>query len=219
MTARPVRIAVLDYEAGNLRSAEKSLIRAGADAFVTADAREAATADALVIPGVGHFGQCVRQFQAAGFEQLVRDWAAAGKPLLGICVGMQILYATSEEDPGTAGLGLLPGRVRRLPNDVVVPHMGWNTVHAVRADPLLDGVEGQYAYFVHSYYADPADSDHVIARADYGPGFPCVVRVGSVVGTQFHPEKSGEVGRRMLENFVRAVAASTAAEPARGVVG
>ncbi|HWH33179.1 MAG TPA: imidazole glycerol phosphate synthase subunit HisH [Egibacteraceae bacterium] len=196
------RVAVLDYEAGNLRSAEKALARAGADAFVTADAAEAAGADAIVVPGVGHFGQCARQFREAGFEQLVRDWSARGRPLLGICVGMQILYQGSEEDPATPGLGLLPGRVRRLPGDVVVPHMGWNTVEAAREDPLVDGVDGKHAYFVHSYYADPADDAHVVATADYGPGFPCVVRVGSVVGTQFHPEKSGDVGRRMLENFV-----------------
>lgn len=201
MSAAP-RIAVLDYEAGNLRSAEKALARAGADAFVTADLAEAADADAVVVPGVGHFGQCTRQFRAAGFEQFVRDWAVAGKPLLGICVGMQILYEGSDEDPGTEGLGLLPGRVRRLPDDVVVPHMGWNTVEAARPDPILDGVAGEQAYFVHSYYADPADEAHVVARADYGPGFPCVVRVGSVVGTQFHPEKSGDVGRALLENFV-----------------
>jgi len=201
MTAAP-RVAVLDYEAGNLRSAEKSLARAGADAFVTADLADAAGADAVVVPGVGHFGQCTRQFRAAGFERFVREWAAASKPLLGICVGMQILYQGSDEDPDTEGLGLLPGRVRRLPGDVVVPHMGWNTVEAVRADPILDGVDGEQAYFVHSYYADPADEAHVVARADYGPGFPCVVRVGSVVGTQFHPEKSADVGRALLENFV-----------------
>lgn len=199
------RIAVLDYEAGNLRSAEKALQRAGADAFVTADVAQAAAADAVVVPGVGHFGQCTRQFRAAGFEAFVKDWAARDKPLLGICVGMQILYEGSDEDPDTQGLGLLPGRVRRLPSDVVVPHMGWNTVEPVREDPLVEGIAGEHAYFVHSYYADPAEDAHVVATADYGPGFPCVVRVGSVVGTQFHPEKSGDVGRRLLENFVEEV--------------
>ena len=205
MSGPAPRVAVLDYEAGNLRSAEKALRRAGADAFVTDDVAEAATADAVVVPGVGHFGQCTRQFRAAGFERFVTDWAADGRPLLGICVGMQILYESSDEDPETRGLGLLPGRVRRLPPDVVVPHMGWNTVEAVREDALLDGVAGEHAYFVHSYYADPAEDAHVVARADYGPGFPCVVRVGSVVGTQFHPEKSADVGRRLLENFVEEV--------------
>ncbi len=201
-----VRIAVLDYGAGNLRSAEKALARAGADAFVTADPDAAAAADALVVPGVGHFGACVRQFRDARLFDLVRGWVDQGRPLLGVCVGMQILYAGSEEDPGAAGLGLLPGRVRRLPPAVRVPHMGWNTVLATRDDPVLAGVAGEQVYFVHSYYAEPGDAGQVVATSDYGPGFPCVVRVGSVVGTQFHPEKSGIVGARLLANWVSAVA-------------
>jgi imidazole glycerol-phosphate synthase subunit HisH len=199
-------VAVLDYGAGNLRSVEKSLQRAGADAFVTDDAEAARSSDALVIPGVGHFGQCVRELRAAGFEGLVREAVASGTPVLGVCVGMQILYAGSDEDPGVEGLGLLPGHVRLLPGEVRVPHMGWNTLHAVRDDPVLEGLEGRRCYFVHSYYADPAGDDHVIATTDYGPGFPSVVRVGNVVGTQFHPEKSAEVGRRLLENWVASVA-------------
>ena len=201
------RVAVLDYEAGNLRSAEKALIRAGADAFVTADAAKAAEADALVVPGVGHFGQCVRQFTAAGLEPLVRAWVAEDRPLLGICVGMQILYADSEEDPTATGLGVLPGRVRRLPAGLTVPHMGWNTLDGVRDDPLLDGVAGRQCYFVHSFYAEPSDDAHVIATCDYGVAFPCTVRVGRVVGTQFHPEKSSSVGGRLLENWVAEVVA------------
>jgi imidazole glycerol-phosphate synthase subunit HisH len=199
---RRPRVAVLDYGAGNLRSVEKALGRAGAEAFVSDDASEARRADALVVPGVGHFGQCVRQFLQAGLEGLLRSWVADGRPVLGVCVGMQILYAASEEDPRVRGLGILPGRVRRLPPGVIVPHMGWNTVNGVRADPLLDGVEGEQCYFVHSYYAEPSTHDHVVATCDYGPGFPCLVRFGSVVGTQFHPEKSSEVGGRLLGNFV-----------------
>ncbi|MPZ88401.1 MAG: imidazole glycerol phosphate synthase subunit HisH [Nitriliruptorales bacterium] len=202
----PARIAVLDYDAGNLRSAAKALTRAGADVTVTADAAEASRADALVVPGVGHFGQCVRRFRAAGLEALAQDWVAADRPLLGICVGMQILYAASEEEPVTRGLGVLPGQVRRLPDDVTVPHMGWNVVTPVRPDPLLKGIGGQRCYFVHSYYAAPSDDAHVLATCDYGPGFPCVVRVGHTVGTQFHPEKSAAVGGRLLTNFVSAVA-------------
>ena len=209
------RVAVLDYDAGNLRSAQKALVRAGADAVVTRDPDEAARADALVVPGVGHFGACVRRFVAAGLSDLVHGWVAAGRPLLGICVGMQILYPSSEEDPDAVGIGLLPGAVRRLPDDVVVPHMGWNTVIAVRGDPVLDGVAGERAYFVHSYYADPADDAHVVAVCDYGPGFPAVVRVGSVVATQFHPEKSGDAGAQLLANWVTEVAASRAPVGAR----
>ncbi|MGH8900231.1 MAG: imidazole glycerol phosphate synthase subunit HisH [Egibacteraceae bacterium] len=195
-------IAVLDYDAGNLRSAQKALVRAGAEAFVTADAARAAGADALVVPGVGHFGQCVRQFTAAGLEPLVRRWVAEDRPLLGVCVGMQILYKGSEEDPDAVGLGLLPGRVRRLPAGLPVPHMGWNTVSAVRDDAILGGVAGEQVYFVHSFYAEPSDDAHVVATCDYGVAFPCVVRVGNVVGTQFHPEKSAAVGGRLLANFV-----------------
>ena len=199
------RVAVLDYGAGNLRSAQRALERAGAQVVVTDDAAVAADADALVVPGVGHFGQCVRQFDAAGLRGLVNDWVAEHRPLLGICVGMQILYPSSEESPGVAGLGLLPGTVARLPETVTVPHMGWNTVHAQREDPVLAGVAAQQVYFVHSYAAVPADPDHVVATSDYGPGFPAVVRVGSVVGTQFHPEKSANVGARLLANWVREV--------------
>jgi imidazole glycerol-phosphate synthase subunit HisH len=203
---RRPRVAVLDYGAGNLRSAEKSLQRAGADAFVTDDPDAARVAEALVVPGVGHFGSCVRQFQAAGLEDVLREKVADGTPVLGICIGMQILYAESEEDAEARGLGILPGRVRRLPPDVTVPHMGWDELDTVRPDdPLMEGLDGQRCYFVHSYYAEPSEDEHVVARCDYGPGFPSVVRVGNVVGTQFHPEKSAEVGRRLLENFIRSI--------------
>jgi imidazole glycerol-phosphate synthase subunit HisH len=200
------KIAVLDYEAGNLHSAGKALQRAGAEAFVTASADDAAEADGLVVPGVGHFGQCARQFRAAGFEALARDWAAAGRPLLGICVGLQLLYPASDESPGVEGLGILPGRVHRLPTAVTVPHMGWNTVEARRADPLLDGVAGEQCYFVHSYFAAPDDEAHVVATVDYGLSVPAVVRQGGVVGVQFHPEKSAEVGARFLANWLAEVA-------------
>ena len=200
-------VAVLDYGAGNIRSAQRALERAGATVTVTDDAAVAATTDALIVPGVGHYGQCVRQFVAAGLRELVETWVDDGRPLLGICVGMQILYPTSEEDPEVQGLSILPGAVRRLPADVTVPHMGWDTVVAQRDDPLLAGVAGEHVYFVHSYAAVPSDSEHVVATSDYGPGFPAVVRVGSVVGTQFHPEKSAAVGARLLANWVGEVAA------------
>jgi glutamine amidotransferase len=211
-----ISAAVLDYEAGNVRSAERALLRAGANAFVTGDVAAAAAADLLVIPGVGHFGQCARHFRAAGFEDLVRAWLHDGRPLLGICVGMQILYASSDEDPAAEGLGLLPGHVRRLPTDVVVPHMGWDTVRVVRPDLAVAGLDGQRCYFTHSYYADPADDGHVIAVCDYGPGFPCVVRTGSALGLQFHPEKSSHVGAAMLRDLVTAMAAGEGGRQAAG---
>jgi imidazole glycerol phosphate synthase glutamine amidotransferase subunit len=201
-------VAVLDYGAGNLRSAQRALERAGAAVTVTEDAAVAGTADALVVPGVGHFGACVRRFVDAGLQRLVRGWVDDGRPLLGVCVGMQILYEHGEESPGTPGLGLLAGTVRRLPAGVRIPHMGWNTVEATRDDPILEGVAGRQCYFVHSYAADPSDDGHVVATADYGSGVAAVVRAGAVVGTQFHPEKSGDVGARLLANWLQEVRAA-----------
>lgn len=199
------RIAVLDYGAGNLRSMEKALVRAGGDAFVTSTAEEAGEADALVVPGVGNFGQCAAQFRTEGLEGLTRSWVDAGRPLLGVCVGMQILYESSDEAPDTPGLGLLPGRVRRLPSDVTVPHMGWNTLEPAGDDPLLEGLAGAHAYFVHSYYVEP-DEEHVVATCTYGARIAAVVRAGGVVATQFHPEKSSDVGARLLTNWIADVA-------------
>lgn len=216
-----VRVAVLDYDAGNVRSAQRGLLAAGADAVVTGDAAVAADADALVVPGVGAFGSCLANLRAAGLVDLLDRWIAESRPVLGICVGMQLLYARSAEDPDTTGLGLLPGRVERFPFGATVPHMGWNVVDAVgpadAADPVLTGVDGRRCYFVHSYYALPEDRDHVLATTDYaGEAFPCVVREGSVVGTQFHPEKSGEVGHRLLANWLDGIGAGPG-RPTTGV--
>ncbi len=207
-TAAPF-VAVLDYGAGNLRSARRALDRAGARVEVTADPARAASADGLVVPGVGHFGQCVRALRDQGFEALLAQAAAQGRPVLGICVGMQILYEHSEE-ADEPGLGLLPGAVRRLPDEVLVPHMGWNTLSRVRPDPLVDAVDGAYAYFVHSYAPD-AQGEHVLATTRHGRDFAAVARSGSVGGTQFHPEKSAEVGRRVLAGWLATV--TTGAQP------
>lgn len=203
------RVAVLDYGAGNLRSAQRAIERGGAAVTVIDGPDQVGGADALVVPGVGHFDQCVRRLRAQGFEPLLARWAAEGRPVLGICVGMQILFEASEEGR-EQGLGLLPGVVRRLPSSVVVPHMGWNVLRVVRADPVVAGVDGAYVYFVHSY-APEADGDHVVATATHGTAFGAVVRAGSVVATQFHPEKSADVGRRVLANFLSDVAADPAA--------
>jgi imidazole glycerol-phosphate synthase subunit HisH len=202
---RRPRIAVLDYDAGNVRSAKRGFDAAGGDAFVTRDPQEAATADALVVPGVGHFASCAAALRDSGLTALLERWIAEQRPLFGICVGMQLLYERSEEGD-EPGLGLLPGHVERFPDTAVVPHLGWDIVHAAEGadgDPLLVGVAGERCYFVHGYYAVPVDRGHVVARTAYGGvDFPCLIREGSVVGTQFHPEKSGEVGRRLLENWV-----------------
>ncbi len=207
MTSRP-RAAVLDYDAGNVRSAKRGFDAAGADAFVTSEPERALAADVLVIPGVGHFGTCSRRLRERGLEEVVRGFVAAERPVFGICVGMQLLYEGSAESD-EPGLGLLPGRVERFPADAVVPHMGWDVVEATasaaqgRAADLLVGIDGQHCYFAHSYYAVPTDEDHVLATCDYGGvRFPCVVQEGSVIGTQFHPEKSGDIGARLLANWL-----------------
>jgi imidazole glycerol-phosphate synthase subunit HisH len=199
------RVAVIDYGAGNVRSAKRGFDVAGGEAFVTDQVDAAEAADVLVVPGVGHFDSCLRQLRESGLERVVRDFIEAGRPVFGICVGMQLLYEHSDEGD-VAGLGLLPGNVERFPDDAVVPHMGWDVVHPDEGsedDPLLVGVAGERCYYVHSYYAVPTARDHVVGRTAYGGvDFPCLVREGSVVGTQFHPEKSGEVGRRLLANWI-----------------
>jgi imidazole glycerol-phosphate synthase subunit HisH len=203
-----LRVAVLDYEAGNVRSAKRGFEAAGAKAFVTGDPLQAQTADALVVPGVGHWVSCLVQLRRSGLEPLLRLWIADARPLFGICVGMQLLYAASEEGD-EPGLGLLPGEVRRFAADTVVPHLGWDVVQSAAGhehDPLLAGIAGERLYFTHSFYAVPADSSHVVGHCRYGGAeFPCLVREGSVVGTQFHPEKSGEIGRRLLVNWLVSV--------------
>jgi imidazole glycerol phosphate synthase glutamine amidotransferase subunit len=199
-------VAVLDYEAGNVRSAQRAVVAAGADAVITGDADVAASADALLVPGVGAFGSCLDNLRRAGLVELLDRWIAETRPVFGICIGMQLLYGHSEEEPEVEGLGLLPGGVERFPRGATVPHMGWNVVEQApdaADDPLLAGVAGERCYFVHSYYAVPQDPGHVVATTEHaGRSFPSVVREGSVVGTQFHPEKSGPVGARLLANWL-----------------
>ncbi|MFN2557456.1 MAG: imidazole glycerol phosphate synthase subunit HisH [Nitriliruptorales bacterium] len=213
------RVAVLDYGAGNLRSAQRGLERAGARVLVTSDAVVAEQADALCVPGVGHFATCLANLRAAGLADLVSAWVSDGRDLLGICVGMQLLYEHSEEGD-CPGLGVLPGRVVRLPESVRVPHIGWDIVEVAPRhddDPLLTDVAGERTYFVHSYYAQPSDPQHVVATCAYPDPFPCVVRAGEVVGTQFHPEKSGDVGARLLHNWVAGIGLPPRAD--RGAAG
>jgi len=204
VTARPTA-AVLDYDAGNVRSAKRGFDAAGAEATITTDPAVAQASDVLVVPGVGHFSTCLAQLRRSGLEAVVSSFIADQRPVFGICVGMQLLYERSEEGD-EPGLGLLPGGVERFPADAVVPHMGWDVVHPAAGrddDPLLAGVAGERLYFVHSYYAVPDASAHVVGRCAYGGvDFPCLVREGSVVGTQFHPEKSGAIGQRVLRNWL-----------------
>jgi glutamine amidotransferase len=194
-------VAVLDYGIGNLRSAQKSLERVGADARLTADIGLIEEADAVVLPGVGAFGACMQALHASGLAAPAVDAARSGRPFLGICVGMQLLYEASEEAPGVRGLGVLDGVVRLIPGDVKRPQMQWNRLDTRWSDPLLAGLEHDaWVYFVHSYAAH--DSDDVIATCDYGGPVVAAVNRGTVWATQFHPEKSGTHGLRLLTNFV-----------------
>jgi glutamine amidotransferase len=200
-------VVVVDYGLGNLRSAQRGLERAGAAVTVTTDPDDLTDADGIVLPGVGAFSEGMDN--AGPFREPLTAAAAAGVPVFGICLGMQMLLTTSEEadragQGDVEGLDLIPGTNRRFPPGEKVPHMGWNDLTVVRDHPVVDGVDGGYAYFVHSYYPDPDDDAAVVATTDYGVEFPAVVanESGTVMGTQFHPEKSGETGLRILRNFV-----------------
>ncbi len=204
-------IAVVDYGVGNLRSVYKALEAAGAPAQVVTAPAELAGAAAVVLPGVGAFGDAAANLRAAGFEQPLLHTVAAGTPLLGICVGMQLLFDESEEMGRHAGLGIVPGRVLRFANGLSgpdgrplkVPQIGWNQLNHTGADPLLAGVaDGAYAYFVHSYYCAPDDAGDTLATPAFGSPYASVVRRGRVWGIQCHPEKSQAVGLRILRNFV-----------------
>jgi glutamine amidotransferase len=200
-------LAVLDYGIGNLRSAEKGLCRVGADARLTADPHEIREADGVVLPGVGAFGRCMDALDRTGLAGVARDAVARGIPFLAICIGMQLLYDVSEENPGRRGLGILPGVVRRLPDGVKHPQMQWNTLDQKRTSMLLRGLpDPAWFYFVHSYAPD--DMAHAIALCDYGGPVVAAVERGNVWATQFHPEKSGTNGLRLLTNFVNRCAAA-----------
>ena len=205
MTAR---IAVLDYGMGNLHSVGRALARVGADVCVTSDRAEAVGASGMVIPGVGGFGACVRSLREAGLEPAIRSAVASGRAVFGVCVGMQILFDGSDEDP-EAGLAILPGHVDRLPPTVRVPHTGWNTVAwSGRRHPYTAGIpDGTSFYFVHSY-APGVERDTTVGVSDHGRSFSAAVARDNVFATQFHPEKSGEAGLALYEGFVREVRAA-----------
>ena len=192
-------VVVLDYGSGNLRSAQRALARAGASVIVTADLAAARAADGLAVPGVGAFAACMEGIEAIGAGPVIRARVTAGRPVLGICVGMQILYEMGyEHGRRTAGLGLQPGQVTRLHADVL-PHMGWNTVSPPPGSVLFEGVTGERFYFVHSYAARPAAGD---TTAEHGEAFAAATERGALCSTQFHPEKSGDAGAHLLRNWV-----------------
>ncbi len=218
-SGRP-RVAVLDYGIGNLRSAQRGLERAGADAHLTADPAEIAAADGVVLPGVGAFGACMQALADTGLDVEARKAAASGRPFLGICVGMQLLYEASEESPGVEGLGILPGVIRWLPDTVKRPQMQWNVITTVRGaahapkhastgavHPLVRGMDGAWLYFVHSLAAD--DQAHAIATTEYGTTVVAASARDNVMATQFHPEKSDRAGLRLLQNYVNLLEGAT----------
>lgn len=199
------RIAVLDYGIGNLRSAQKALEHVGADAVLTDDPATAAAADAVVLPGVGAFGACMDALRSSGLEPAVRDAAASGRPFIGICVGMQMLFDSSDEDPSATGLGIIPGRVRFIPEGVTRPQMQWNRLHVTSPDPMFDGLgDDPWMYFVHSLHGVPDDPSDVVATVRYGSDLNVAFRRGNVFAVQFHPEKSAAAGLGLLANFVGA---------------
>jgi glutamine amidotransferase len=196
-------VAIIDYGVGNLRSVEKAFAATGCEAIVTGDEAELRAAEKLVLPGVGAFAACMKALSERGFDRLVRDKARAGTPLLGVCVGMQLLFDESQEFGSTPGLGLLRGRVRRFETDLVVPHVGWNRIHQKQSHPLFDGIaDGSFCYFVHSFYCEPSDENVIAGETEYGAPYASVVAAQNICGVQFHPEKSQDVGLRMLGNFV-----------------
>jgi glutamine amidotransferase len=198
-------IAVIDYGIGNLRSAEKALQHLGADARLSSDAREIERADKVVLPGVGAFGACMTALRTTGLEVVTKEAATDGRPFLAVCVGMQMLFDGSDESPGVAGLGIVEGRVTRLPASVRLPQMGWNVLDIVEGSALCAGLpEPAWLYFVHSYAPEPADQSVVAAWCTYGRRFAAAIEAGQLWATQFHPEKSSDVGLALLRNFVNA---------------
>jgi imidazole glycerol-phosphate synthase subunit HisH len=200
-------IGIIDYGMGNLFSVSKALERLGASYFITEDRQELREASALILPGVGSFRDAMARLNESGLADMIKEYVHSGKPLLGICLGMQLLFEESEENGLTEGLALLPGKVRRFPGiteqgeTYKVPHMGWNRLQLVTSSPILENITDGFVYFVHSYYVRPGERDVVIAETDYDVKVPAVVGRGNVYGMQFHPEKSGALGMQLLRNF------------------
>ncbi|MGH7821303.1 MAG: imidazole glycerol phosphate synthase subunit HisH [Candidatus Binatia bacterium] len=206
-------IAVVDYGMGNLRSVEKGLERSGARVEVTSDPARVLEARGVVLPGVGAFGACMENLVSRGLDEPIRRVVRSGRPFLGICLGLQLLFDESEEFGPVRGLGLLPGRVRRFDgpvfDDLKIPQIGWNQLRFRREVPELEGIDdGAFVYFVHSYYVEPADPALTVATTEYGIEFSAAVAKDGLFACQFHPEKSQEVGLRLLRNFAGRVASS-----------
>lgn len=211
MTRPRPEIIVVDYDAGNLRSVQRALEAVGEHPRITSDPRDVDQAEALVLPGVGSAQDCMRKLAARGLVEPLRAYAASGRPFLGVCIGLQLLFDGSEEGGGVECLGILPGTVKRFPGGegLKVPQIGWNAVRLKFDHPLLSGIPGgSYFYFVHSYYADPAEPEITLGEAEFGVDFAAIVARDNVLATQFHPEKSADLGLRIYANFGRIAAVS-----------
>ena len=198
-------IAIIDYDAGNLRSVEKALQALGEETVITRDRDEILSADRVILPGVGAFGDAMEKLHQYGLVEIIRQVVQNGTPFLGICLGLQLLFEESEESQGVPGLGILKGKIRRIPNTpgLKIPHMGWNSLILRPGTRLFSGLgEDPYVYFVHSYYLEAADPEIVVASADYGVVIHAAVESGNVFACQFHPEKSSDTGLQILKNFI-----------------
>lgn len=198
-------IAIIDYDAGNIKSVEKALIALGQEVVITSDKEEILKADKVILPGVGAFGDAMENLKRTGLDQVVKEVAQRGIPFLGICLGLQLLFESSDEAPGVEGLGILKGKILRIPDQegLKIPHMGWNSLHLENNGRLFQGIEeNTYVYFVHSYYLKAEDEQIVKASTEYSTHIHASVEQGNVFACQFHPEKSSDVGLKILKNFV-----------------
>ncbi len=195
---------IIDYEMGNLRSVEKALAAVGGSPLISGDPEAVRTSGRLILPGVGAFGDAMKNLRSTGLDRAIREAVDRGTPLLGLCLGLQLLFSRSTEFGTHTGLDLIPGEVRRLDEPGLrVPHVGWNQIESLRPDPLLENIhEGTCFYFVHSYFVDPADPRHALTWTEYGRRFCSIARRGKVWGAQFHPEKSQDAGKQLLRNFL-----------------
>lgn len=202
-------IAIIDYGAGNIQSVYKALKFIGADCKVTSDKDEILNADGAILPGVGSFGDAMDTMTKRGVKDTIIEYTKSGKPFLGICLGLQLLFPESEETPGVKGLDIFKGTITKIPNQnrtLKIPHMGWNNISIKQKNGIFKDIEGEpYVYFVHSFYLKAQDKDIVAATTQYGVEIDAAVQKGNIIATQFHPEKSGEVGLKMLKNFVEMV--------------
>lgn len=199
----PLNVAVVDYDAGNTLSVTRALEKVGASVDLTLDPAKVLAADAVVLPGVGAFGDCMEKLRERGLDEACREVFRSGKPFLGVCVALQIVFDSSTETPGVAGLGLMPGGVTRFESgELKVPHIGWNEMTLVREHPILAGLDGETFYFVHSYYPEPEEPGDLVGETEYGARFCSAAGRDNLLAVQFHPEKSSRAGLKFYENFL-----------------